>query len=90
MSLTTGDFHDILTQSFADLTTVKTEVIQTVIAKYAPRLAMLGQSDDPQGERDDIVTNARLELAIFGIQTEEILGRAIQVAANVALKLALA
>jgi hypothetical protein len=91
--LSTQDFKDVLTQTIGDLRDVEHEAVLAVVNEYAPRLAALGESDDPEGERDDILTNVRLRLASLGIQGETAAGQAvakvIQVAVNYTVKLAL-
>jgi hypothetical protein len=90
MKLSTEEFKGVLEESLGDIAVVKNETIQLILTKYAIRLANLSNSDDPEGERDDIVTNARIELAAEGVYVEQVVGRVIKTLASVALKLALA
>lgn len=91
---TAANFSQVIQDTLNDLRGIKNEAVTAIANTYGPRLAALAASDDPQGEYDDIVTNAKLQLADLGVEAESevsvIIGKVIQATAGVALKYALA
>jgi hypothetical protein len=92
--LTTDDYKSVLTSALGDLKNLKDEAVEAVANEYGPRLAALGESDDPTGERDDLMTNMKLQLADLGVQAEttagQIVVKVLQALTEAALKFALA
>jgi hypothetical protein len=92
--LDTNDYKAVLASTLADVKHLKDEAVEAVANEYAPRLARLAESDDPTGERDDIMTNMKLQLADLGVQAEtaagQVVAKVLQALLDAALKFALA
>lgn len=93
-TVTESDFKAVLSEALSGLKGIGQDAVQQIANEYAPRLAALAVSDDPAGERDDIMVNMRLAGDILGVQAESVAGQAVvsvlKVATNVALKFVLA
>lgn len=93
-NVTADDFKLILADALSEVKSISQDAVQQLANEYAPRLASLVTSDDPSGERDDILTNMKLSYEILGVKAESVAGQAVvsvlKVATNVALKFVMA
>ena len=84
------DYKSILTEALQDLQGIKNEALQALVGEYGPRIANVTSKE----EYDDLTTNLHLVGDVLGVEAESVpaiaAGKAIQVAAGVALKLAIA
>lgn len=87
--LNPSDFQAILNQALTGLKGIGTETINTLTAKYAPRIAAVGlHGESATDERNDILENLAIDLADAGIESETIAATAILTAFSVAVDLA--
>lgn len=93
-TLTEADFKQILVDGLGELKSITQDAVQQLANEYSPRLLSLVTSDDPAGERDDILVNMKLSYAILGVKAESVAGQAVvgvlKVATNLAFKFATA
>lgn len=94
VNVSESDFKQVLVEALSELKSISQDAVQQLANEYAPRLASLITSDDPAGERDDILVNAKLAYEILGVKAESVIGQAavtaLKVATNLALKVAIA
>lgn len=72
-TITAQQFQALLNQAFSGIQGVGTDVISTITAQYAPRIAAIGRhAESVADETQDILTNAAADLADAGIQAEAV------------------
>lgn len=94
-TITAQQFETLLNQAFSGIKGVGTDVISTISAHYAPRIAAIGtHGESVADETQDILTNAAAELADAGIEAEtlgaQLVLSGLALAINIAIQFATA